>query len=508
MKHFSTKLLSLILAIVLVAAPVLSLSASAAEKIVAQNFPLIEIHGFYSSTVVTDKNDKNSEVIAPWPTDKIVNTVVECIPALAKFAVNKDYDALGDAIAPAAIKLFESSFCTPDGEAAGNSGVYMQYPKADTIKKNSTVSFKYDWRIDPFVIAAQLNDFIDYVLEASGCDKVALSCHSLGGVVTLTYLTVYGNSKIYGVAFNTTAIYGEAYTGQLFSGNIEIIADALVNYLSYAFEYGEYQELLNSIIGVLDKAGLTETISKLGNSIVEHLLIKLIPQILVPLFCTWPTLWAMCPDEYLDDAMNFMFTYADPEVDYSGLKAKIAKYNKEVRAHREETLTELDKVARVAVISRYGYSSIPLTADWTNMSDGVIDSAFSSFGATTAPFNETFSEEYLAKADPEYISPDKTVDTSTCFFPEKTWMVKGFKHAENSRDLDRMIEALLFHAKTESTVDTYDQYPRFLKYEPITDGLIIDTNEKTKGMTLIKEFFKNLVAFFEKIINFFYKLGK
>lgn len=507
MKRFSLKIVSVLLAVVLIAAPILSISAFAAEKIAAKNFPLIEIHGFYSSTIYADKNDKNSKEIAPWPTDEILTAVKECIPALASFAVTKDYDALGDAVVPAAKKLFEPSFCEPDGTAKGESGPYFKYPKAEQINKHSTLSFKYDWRIDPFEIASQLNDFIDYVLEASDCDKVALSCHSLGGVVTLTYLSVYGNSKIYGVAFNTTAIFGEAYTGQLFSGNIEIIADALINYLKYAFEYGEYQELLNSILDILAKAGLTDMIAELGNNIVEHLLIRTIPEVLMPLFCTWLTLWAMCPDEYVADAMNFMFKYADPNVDYSQLKEKIVKYNTEVRANKVQTLKDLDEVARVAVISRYGYSSIPLTSDWTNMSDGVVDSAYSSFGATTAPYGETFSKEYLDKVDPEFISPDKTVDTSTCLFPEKTWMVKGFKHAENSRDLDDMIDALLYHPKKEATVDTYDQYPRFLKYEPLTDGLVIDNNQQTKS-SLIKEFFKNLVAFFEKIINFFYKLGK
>lgn len=506
-KHLSTKILSLLLALIMVAAPVLTVSAAAKEKKAVQNFPLIDVHGFFSSTIYETKNDPDSKEICPWPTDDILNTVKDCVPALLSFAVTKDYDALGDAIIPAVKDLFEPSFCDPDGGISNGSGVNFKYPDASKITKNSELSFKYDWRLDPFVIADQLNDYIDYVLEASGCDKVALTCHSLGGIIALTYLTVYGDSKIYGIAFNTTAIYGETYTGQLFSGDINVMADALINFLKYVVEYNDYQELLNSILDILEAAGLADLIADLGNEIVENLLIRCIPEVLVPLFCCWLPLWAMCPDEYMDDALNFMFEYADPSVDYSELQLKINRYNKEVRAHKEETLKKFNDDARMVVISRYGFPSIPLTEDWRTLSDGVVDTARSSFGATTAPYGQPFDNDYLAKVDPEFISPDRMVDASTCLFPEQTWYIRGYKHASTDDGLEKMIWDLLFYPKKEATVETYENYPRFVKYIPENDGIVPDDNVSKKS-NLFTEFIRHIVEFFEKIINFFYKFGK
>lgn len=501
-KSLAAKIFSVMLAAVLLCTPLLSLTASAAKK--SQNYwPLINVHGFFSCDIHADKEDKNSEVICPWATNDILSCVADCVPALAEFAITKDYDKFGDSILPRVRELFEPSFCDPDGTVSNGSGVYFEYPKPGNINKYSQLSFRYDWRLDPFEIAAQLNDFIDYVLECSGCDKVALSCHSLGGVIALTYLTVYGNEKIQGIAFNTTAIYGEAYTGQLFSGEIKITKDALVNFLAYVLDENDFEILLNGIIDILAKAGLVDAIANLGNDIVDNLLDKTIPEVLMPLFCRWLTLWAMCPDDYIDAAYSYMFSRSEPSVNYTELQKKIQQYNTVVRANREKTLKAFDEVGRVVVVSRYGYSSIPLTDKWYNISDGVVDSAYSSFGATTAPFGTKFDDEYLAKVDPEFISPDKTVDASTCLFPEKTWFIKDYPHATTHDPLDDMMYTLLFNPKEEATVDTYDQYPRFLKYIKATDAVVPDDNVVIKS-NIFSEIFKNILRFFEKIVNFLF----
>lgn len=483
----------------LFAVPMLSVSAMAAEKKIVNNFPLIEVHGFMSSDIYADVDDPDSELIYPWATGDIISMVAKCIPALSAFMITRDYDALADAIVPAAKTLFDSSCCNPDGTPAGNSGVRFEYPKPEKINKHSKLSFRYDWRMDPLDIAVQLNDFIDYVLECSGCDKVALTCHSFGGVVVLSYISMYGSSKVYGVCFNTTAIFGEKYTGQLFSGDIKIAPQALVSFLSYVFEYNDYEQLLNTIIGMLDKAGLTGFLSDFANELIENLVARAIPEVVAPLFACWLPIWAMCPDEYFDAAYAYMFSNMDPSVDYSGLRTRILKYNEVVRKNKAQTLRELDENARVVVISRYGYCSIPLTSDWKSITDGVIDSNYSSFGATTTEFGSTFDEEYLANVDPEFISPDKTVDASTCMFPEKTWFIKDFKHAENSDSLDQMIFDLLFNPKKEATVKTFEKYPRFMQYNA-DDTVSPDTNNKL-SISLFKEFINNLRSFFENIID-------
>lgn len=483
-KRISVKLLSVLLAAVVLAAPIAGLTASARQRAVVQNYPLIDIPGFMASDIYEDKDDEDSKEIFPWSTDDIVNTVKNCIPALLKFLVTKDYDALADKIIPEAKALLSPSFCNPDGTPAGNSGAHMEYPDPDEIHKNSTLTFRYDWRIDPVEVAAELNDFINYVLKATGCKKVAVSCHSLGGLVTLTYMSIYGTDKIYAAGLNTTAIFGEAYTGQLFSGDITVAGDALVYYLQYALDQTDYDAIVGAVLDTLKDAGIADAIAKYANDIIEHIKDRAISEVLFPMFSSWLSIWAMCPDEDLDAAKEYMFGVADPNVDYSGLEARIDNFSKIFRPNRVKTLQKLNDEARVAVISRYGYCSIPLTSQWESLTDGVIDANRNSFGATTAKFGEQLTEEDLKGVPEEFISPDHTINAATCMFPEQTWFIKDYKHSTNSQALDTMIFKLLFNPNEESTVDSYPEYPRFLRFRGFDEILQDDpsTPDKPTGI--------------------------
>ena len=49
----------------------------------------------------------------------------------------------------------------------------------------------------------------------------------LGGLVMLTYFTLYGTDRVRSVCFNAAAVYGETYTGELMTGDLQISSDAL-----------------------------------------------------------------------------------------------------------------------------------------------------------------------------------------------------------------------------------------------------------------------------------------
>ena len=116
---------------------------------------------------------------------------------------------------------------------------------------------------------------------------------------------------------------------------------------------------------------------------------------------------------------------------------------------------------------------MPLTPSWNTPCDGTVDLINSSFGATVADFGTTFSDKYLAKAKSKYISPSKTIDASTCLFPDKTWFIRDFQHSIGCYDLDNMIYKLL-ESKKEATVNTFKAYPRFMKYDIANDKIIPD----------------------------------
>ena len=108
-----------------------------------------------------------------------------------------------------------------------------------------------------------------------------------------------------------------------------------------------------------------------------------------------------------------------------------------------------------------------------DVTDGTVDSKNSSFGATIAPYGETLSEDYLAKADAKYISPDKTVDTSTCMFPDQTWMIRRFEHSDGCATADDLIMKLLCY-DGQATIETFPEYPQFMYYDLESDSIMPD----------------------------------
>ncbi len=503
-KYFPKRFIALLLVTLMLAVPAISTVATAAET---EQFPKIHVPGIMHTEIYNDAANPDAGVAWPPSTDSILALVTDCIPALLEFSVTRNWDKLGKTITPIAYDFFEGSLADPDGNITNGSGIIFDYPTKEALENNPNTTFKYDWRADPIETAEKLNDYINYILESTESEKVCIECHSLGGVVTISYLSLYGFDKVDAIAFNTTAIFGESYTGNLLSGDIALSNDSLMSFMDFVADGTENEELLLKIFDILECAGLGELIAELGNTILSNLSDVLLPEVVVPLFGKWLTIWAMVPDDKIDEAMEYTFTHYIPDgtEGKEELKAKIEKYNDLVRDSKTETLIKADENCKVGVISRYGYSSIPATSQWQQISDGVLDSANSSFGATFALYGATLSDEILENTDPSYISPDKTIDASTCLFPEKTWFIKGAKHSNGYKDLDKLVNAILF-SETEITVDTYEQFPRFMAYDFESNSIIADTETTEEPATGIFAFFAKIKAFFADILQKFRNL--
>lgn len=506
MKNRKTiRFVALILALMLAVIPSFSAVAASSEISYNVSCPTIMVHGFMASDVYKNRGTDAQEVIFPMSSDLVLNLVKDCIPALADFLITKNWDKLGETVTPIARSYFEDIMLDNDGETKDNSGVVFEYPSPETIGKTSVIEFSYDWRIDPTVVASQLNDFIDYVLECSGADKVSLVGHSFGGVIMTSYLAIYGYEKIHGVIFNSTAIYGETYTGELLSGQITLSKDSVNEYLRYTLDQTEYEKMVGGLIDILTAAGIYDVLLPLTDEILLNLSDYIIPGVVAPVFGGWLSVWAMVPDEYMASSMDYVFNevYKDNGAEHSGLVEKIERYNELVRKNKTEVIKETEKNCRVGVYTRYGYSSILATPSWQNISDGTIDTKYASFGATTSKYGETLSDAYLAKVEGKFVSPDKTVDASTCLFPEKTWFIKYLKHAANYRNLDELTKAILF-ADEPVTVDSYEAYPRYMIYDPAAGIVRAETENDNIPVYTQSTFLK----IFTRLLEFVHNLLK
>lgn len=497
------KISAVILALVLFLVPMVNVYAQTTPK---QQYPVVEVPGFMSREIRIDKNDKDSKIVWPPAAEDILACAGKIAPYIAKFCVDKNWDAFADGAFPLAGELLAPACCDSNGEVTNGSGVYFTYPDAESVTADGSYTFYYDWRVDPLISAAELNDFIDYILKCSGSDKVSLVAHSLGGVITLSYLTVYGDSKVDGVCFFLTAIYGEAYNGQLMQGKLSLDADCITEFMRGTFSDNEYAFLLSGIFDLLNQLGILDAVCACANYTLDKTLDAAALYAVLPLFANWLTIWSMVPDADVEPAIDYVFNKMYKDVDRSVILEKINRYNEVVRASKEETLKKLNEDAKVVVISGYGFSPIPIVPEWRVLGDTNIDTKNTSFGAVTAPYGEKLSEEYIASADPKYISPEENIDASTCLFPEQTWFVENIKHTSRTDSINRLIETLLF-SESQPYVDTYEQYPRFLTYSPDNDTILPHTQAKpvpTSWQKLIYAF-KDL---FRLIKNLFENIGK
>ncbi len=396
------------------------------EIIIEKNVPQVNVVGLFGTTVYEDTDDVKSDTRWPISDGRFLDLIKNEKDFLIESILTLDGDSLESRLIPKLKKLFEPYALDSSGELKNKTGIDFDWPDKSEIKKDSCIDFYYDWRLDPFATADELNRFIDYVIETSGCKKAALSAHSCGGVITNAYLSKYGSEKQQSIFLVSSAGQGTTFLGELMSGNFTLKGDSIEGFLKYLFTDSEYENLKAVAFSIINRTGIADGLLNLSDSAFSKAHDSLLNEFLIPILGTWPTIWAMTPDEYIDSAKNYVFDkiFKDDGNDYSKLIEKIENYQVSVREKRKEILLDADKNCNLGVFSCYGYSSIPVSSSWYSMTDGVVDTKYTSLGATTTKYGKALSDSRLDSADPESISPDKTIDASTCLFPKQTWFVK------------------------------------------------------------------------------------
>ena len=490
------KILAVILAILMIFT---TTSIAFASEEPVQDCPVILIPGFTSSNVYD--NIEDPDTLAAFPTtDDILAVVTEAfIPSLLKFAIDRDTDKLVVRVTDRVNDMFKYWFNEPTGEAKEGSGIVPQ--ELTDVSITSRLTFSYDWRADPVRIADELHEYIETVCALSGSDKIALGCHSLGSTIGLAYLTKYGNDRVSAVVFDSPACNGVALIGNILTGNVSLDPQGIAYYLEALLGESEYKALVDSIMDIFKNAGVLDLFSRFADVIIEALAPAVYRETVAPLLGCWPTIWTMLPDSDVDAAKAYIFGDILAGKDYSALESKIDGYNKTVRANRTATLKSFDAVGNFAIISRYTVQSIPLKGSAHILSDTIIDTPSTSFGATTAPIGDYFSDDYLAGKDPAYISPDKTVDASTCLFPEKTWFIRDSGHFETG-GVTELYYDMFFFAEKELTCDTAE-IGRFTYRDSATYSILEDTAtpHKDEETTLVKSVYNLAEALVETIKN-------
>lgn len=310
--------------------------------------------------------------------------------------------------------------------------------------------FTCDFRMGAVECAEKLNKFIDDVLEYTGKSKVNLLAVSHGGQVTGTYLTLYGEKgKVNNAVLTVPALGGAGIAYDAFNSPRE------------GFDFGDVALIVFIEHGMLIEEDLHYLVEAGWLGFLDDLADALVPYVM-PVMGTWGSMWDFMPLEYYEDMKaelldetenaevirksDFMhYQIQSPDGDYYfGKGFKKAQ----------------DAGTNVYILAGY---DIQIATGMPVSSDAIITTPAST-GATCAPLGERFADGYTQKVDTGFyqVSPSMTVDASTCYLPEHTWLIEDYHHGMTYKDeyTKNLMYTLLMSTESHD-VHSMPEYPQF-----------------------------------------------
>ena len=334
----------------------------------------------------------------------------------------------------------------------------------DCIGEENVYNFNVDWRMGVEYCAGRLDEYIKQVKEHSGSDKVNVLSISQGGQITATYLALYGEQgDVDNMVMSSPAIGGSALASDLLSLNAHADEQTIARMVEHGlFVEEDYEWLLRANeLGFLDKI-LNALIPYLADSMGY-----------------WGSIWDFVPAEYYPELRDKYLS--DPEC--APLAEQSDRFHFEILPTFTEKFRECQKNGmNISIITGSGDR---MASGLDVYSDAIIPVS-SATGATCAPFGERFSDGYVQKdeANGKYkVSPDMTIDASTCYLPDNTWFSEHNFHGWTwfsycTREL--AITLLL----TDRITDVYSdpEYPQFLYSDNPCETIAFELNSATPGM--------------------------
>lgn len=368
---------------------------------------------------------------------------------IPKFLTSADkIDLSGDEWADTAVGLFRSA-----ANKFGGKNVYL---------------YTFDWRLSPSALADDLNSFLELVKTETGKNKLDIAACSMGGMITTAYIDKYGTDSLDSVVYLSTAHNGGHIVGSAFTGDLVIDSKALGDFL---IEKTSNNFGLNLLIKILNAFGTLKIVVNYVNDLIANNKDKLYDELLRECFGSAFGLWALIPDEKFDQAVNFF--YAGEESEYATALREIAKVKEFVFKTDSIMKKAYDNGVKVSFVSHYNSKQLPIYSGYKAHGDGVLESDRTSGYAKFAKYGETLTDAEIAGVAPEYISPDRVVNASTCLYKDTTWIVKNAKHVGCKDNSDHTEFAIwLLTSEVQPTVKTNPAYPRFMN---------VDSNENFIG---------------------------
>ena len=469
--------------------------------------PVIFVDGIGSSNTV---NTETGETVFPPATDAIISGVSKAALPLMGALATGNYEEVSEPLCEALVTIFDGMACDENGNPVYPTTSAYEFPTAEEIlsgeiAKNTVnlgfdaeevVYFSYDWRMDMQTVAAQLNDLVKFVKDTTGAEKVNLVGFSMGSCVVTTYLHDFGYEDVKDVVILSGAFNGVSTCGEPFSGQIAFNEDGMIAFLKTMLGDSFSDKLVKALIDVLQAAGVLGNVLDIAEELNYAILDDVFEKGLKTTFARMPGIWSVVPYNMYEDAKDLLIgdNVSDEFI------AKIDYYHNVQGQNKEILDGVIENGGHLAIISKYGSTIPPVCVSQLNIGDMVIDTVYTSFGATCALANETLGADYVQAEDcgHNHISADNMIDASTAAYPEYTWFIKDLMHADHTAAQWELIR-FIFASEEQPTVSDSETYPQFLI--SIDEEIIPLTEENDTGKYGSDEKAEN--GMLAKIMNFF-----
>ena len=473
---------------------------AAVEEDKLTEYPVIMVPGYSSSELY--RLDENGEVVHVWG-DAFGQAMPEVEANLGGIIADAGTFLLAGDVEPIAKRLgegFQRIFGDMKTNADGSSyydvknyintaeeccyaNLQEKYPEGRHQAENEMMTdvfghvgaencfvFTCDFRMGAVECAEKLRAFIDDVIEYTGKDKVNILAVSHGGQISGTYLTLYGHEgKVNNAVLTVPAL-----------GGAGIAYDAF-NAPKAGFNFGDVALLVFIEHGMMLEEDIHYLVEAGWLGFLDDLAAALVPYVM-PVMGTWGSMWDFIPLEYYEDMKSELLD----ETENAAVIEKSDFMHYQIQSpDGEHYFAKGFREAQQAGTDVYilsGYD-IRIVTGMPVSSDAIITTPSSS-GATCAPFGKRFADGYTQQVDTGFyqVSPSMTVDASTCYLPEHTWLIEDYHHGMTYKDeyTKGLMYTLLLNEESYD-VHSLEQYPQFHATTNVSHSIFATFNSGTEG---------------------------
>ena len=505
------KILSIVLAVIMVVSMVLPATA-AKEEPEYNEYPTIYVTGAQTNDIYSAEGVKVSDFSLDL--DAVLdNHGKELLGEFLIGMISDDYKMWANHFHDVVVDIYGNSALDENGEASNGSHPAKHSSTVDVEEKSEGYGiwdyrFWYDWRLSPMVTGEELEAYIDRVLEATGKTKVNLVGRCYGANVIAAYVAMnkdHAAAHVDDIAYYAPSIDGIDFMTALFTGDIYLDPEALDNFANWFIDNKDLIEdpavvsLISTTLDLFEQAKVLGFTSDKIDLLLSRIKSDLLPPILRDTFASWTSYWAMVSNGRLEDAIAFI--YGGCEDEFAGRIEKIRDYYDNVQKDHNATVLEMmDREVRYNIFAKYNFPDYPLYKGAAVQSDGDTPIPRQTFGATAANYGKVLSEDYIATISEEnlkYLSPDFKIDASTGLLPENTWYVKNLHH-----DHWGSIEPIsLIIMNNDYNVSNQDVYPQFMDNNNDMKEVTPDEDYTKPENNIPVSFMRFLTAFFNFIVK-------